>query len=80
MNCDSGFHIRFESRLSGRATSVKLWLPDKIFWLPDFTNVKRHIAKLWLSCRASRGQLLVARQEEMVAPGNWATGYVKPCD
>ena len=38
----------------------------------------------WLPCRATtfnatRGQLLVARQEEMVGPGNWATGYVKPC-
>ena len=48
---------------------------EKTFWLPDFTNVKRYIAKHWLPCRPNRSPLLVARQEEIVALGNPATAY-----
>ena len=37
---NTGFHIRFENRLPCRATTIKLRLPDKAFWLPDNINVK----------------------------------------
>ena len=37
-----GFYIPFENRLSYRATSIKMRLPENTFWLPDNINMKTY--------------------------------------
>ena len=53
-----------------RAANIKLELPNNTFWLPDNINVKTYSKSFGCPSQATRGELLVARQEEMVAPGN----------
>ena len=67
----TGFHIHFENRLPSRATTTKLRLPDNIFWLPDNTNVKRYSKTFGCPIGQPGVNFWFARQEEMVAPGNW---------
>ena len=48
----SGFYIRFQNRLSCRATIINSRLTDRKFWLPNIVNIKIYNT----SCSCSVGQ------------------------
>ena len=71
----AGFHIPFENRLSCRATSVELRLPNKTFRLPDNINVKTY--RNTFDCPVGQPPVnfwLPDRKKWLPR----ATGYVKP--
>ena len=59
-------YITFENSLQCRTTSAKIWLPGKTLWLFNIVSKKAQASHLILPYRATRGELFVARQEQMI--------------